>query len=111
MRAFDQVLINAELLVEDSHSGLETPHDAIRLHGVQALGVDAFDGEHGGQVPALSQERLIVHGGVDGDQGVHRARLGMVFQDAMALNHVRSPVEASPRCVCRRRNVTWTAMR
>src|SRR5712692_1846927 len=85
--AFQQVLVDPEILVKDPQGGFESPGNLVQLRWVQAFVVHAARGKHHQQIAAFGQKRALVDGSVNIHERVHGAGFLVVLKDAAVLNH------------------------
>jgi hypothetical protein len=67
---FDQVLVEAEILVEKANGRLNAEDDLVQLFKVKTFIVNAINAKDGEEMPAFCQERVVIDGFLDADARV-----------------------------------------
>ena len=85
--ALEQVLVDAEPLIENLQRGLEASSDPVELVGVEALIVDASNPNDDADVAALGQKRSLVDEAKQIDQLVERAGVAVIVPNSAEFCH------------------------
>jgi hypothetical protein len=86
---FQEVLEEAEALVEEAECPLEAAGDLLALGGLQAFVVHASDTEDDSDVAALGEEDAVVEEAVQVEEPVDGARLAVAPEHAAVADHGR----------------------
>jgi hypothetical protein len=86
---FQEVLEEAEALVEEAECPLEAASDLLALRGLQAFVVHTGDTEDDSDVPALGEEDAVVEEAVQVEEPVDGTRLAVAPEYVAVADHAR----------------------
>jgi len=87
MITFDQVLVNAEALIERSQGAFKPASNLVALGVIKTFGIDTGHAKDYAQIPALSQEGLVVNKPEQPDERTQAARFEKLFRDLADADH------------------------
>ena len=90
-RAFQEVLIDPKVVVEQLHRGLKAVAVGEPRRRVQTLGIAAAHGKHLEEMPGLGEKRLVVDHPPDRNERVEGAGLPIVARASFKQAHGRRP--------------------
>src|ERR1700730_4666796 len=85
--AFEKILVDAVMLIEESQSRLEAFGEGVNGRALQAFIVEAVDFEDGPQVACLGQENLIAHESIEIALPIEGASLLVISKNALEAKH------------------------
>src|SRR2546425_8332242 len=85
--SLDQVLVETEVFIQKAQGRFHALGDLIDLSGLQTLIVNSIDAEHAEEMSSLGEKRVFIDCLLDANVGVQRARLLIVFENALESNH------------------------
>ena len=87
MIALDQILVNAEALIERSQGAFKPASNLVALGVIETFGIDAGHAKDYAQIPAFSEEGLLVNKSEQPDQRAQAARFEKLFRDLADADH------------------------